>query len=226
MAIWISIDFLFAVFTFMKKFQQNLLPHVRLFRLSAVLIKQLVEYLLKQARSIWLQGNCRGPYRLSFLLYPSRNSQRKTHFPKNWTWWFERRTAAWITKICIIQSMLNVLEKDIFLPKLTSYFYHLIFSSYLINEIGKPKFFVYFLSAPLFDMCEVNSGNNNIHCWYFLPHHFVGHLFLDKSRILLMFSRHLLEPTGLVCHLLLNKVELWWEWLMHINRYMYSLERW
>lgn len=226
MAIWISIDFLFAVFTFMKKSQQNLLSHVRLFRLSAVLIKQLVEYLLKQARSIWLQGNCRGPYRLSFLLYPSRNSQRKTHFPQNWTWWFERRTAAWITKICIIQSMLNVLEKDIFLPKLTSYFYHLIFSSYLINEIGKPKFFVYFLSAPLFDMCEVNSGNNNIHCWYFLPHHFVGHLFLDKSRILLMFSRHLLEPTGLVCHLLLNKVELWWEWLMHINRYMYSLERW
>lgn len=194
--------------------------------IPAVLIKQLVEYLLKQARSIWLQGNCRGPYRLSFLLYPSRNSQRKTHFPQNWTWWFERRTAAWITKICIIQSMLNVLEKDIFLPKLTSYFYHLIFSSYLINEIGKPKFFVYFLSAPLFDMCEVDSGNSNIHCWYFLPHHFVGHLFLDKSRILQMFSRHLLEPTGLVCHLLLNKVELWWEWLMHINRYMYSLERW
>lgn len=82
--------------------------------IPAVLIKQLVEYLLKQARSIWLQGNCRGPYRLSFLLYPSRNSQRKTHFPQNWTWWFERRTAAWITKICIIQSMLNVLEKDIF----------------------------------------------------------------------------------------------------------------
>lgn len=55
-------------------------------------------------------------------------------------------------------------ERHFFLPKLTSYFYHLIFSSYLINEIGKPKFFVYFLSAPLFDMCEVDSGNSNIHC--------------------------------------------------------------
>ena len=145
MAIWISIDFLFAVFTFMKKFQQNLLSHVRLFRLSAVLIKQLVEYLLKQARSIWLQGNCRGPYRLSFLLYPSRNSQRKTHFPQNWTWWFERRTAAWITKICIIQSMLNVLEKDIFLPKLTSYFYHLIFSSYLMKLENLSFLFIFWV---------------------------------------------------------------------------------
>lgn len=82
MAIWISIDFLFAVFTFMKKFQQNLLSHVRLFRLSAVLIKQLVEYLLKQARSIWLQGNCRGPYRLLKLpLVPKQKLTKKDSFP-------------------------------------------------------------------------------------------------------------------------------------------------
>ena len=38
---------------------------------------------------------------------------------------------------------------------------------------------------------------------------FVGPQFSDKSQILQMFSRHLLEPTGLVYHLLLKRVDLW-----------------
>ena len=50
---------------------------------SCVVKKACHEYLLKQDRSIWLQGNVGGPCRLSFHFYPSKKSQRKTRLTKN-----------------------------------------------------------------------------------------------------------------------------------------------
>lgn len=179
---WVSIDFLFTVlfwaFYFHEEFppdfvtacspsswaDSNIIQITSCVDITAWVLAKTSTFHVITGKS---RGLCfiRFPFTQAKIIKNASPSEQSLSLTSRWSQWYMYmmvcelglRSMTWLTYICLIQSVFDVLEKDTFLSKLTSYFHHLIFCSYLINEIinyvvwGNPGFVLTFWSsAPLF----------------------------------------------------------------------------